>query len=138
MRVISLDVGDRRIGVAVSDRTGFIARPLTILSRKGQEADIAAIKRLITEQEAAKIIVGLPLSLDGRVGPQAEKVRRFSEALGTSLFIPLELYDERFSTAAVKEHREEPGIKRKKKRAPDDAEAAAVILQSYLDENGGL
>jgi putative Holliday junction resolvase len=138
MRVISLDVGDRRIGVAVSDRTGLIARPLTILSRKGQEADIAAIKRLITEQEAAKIIVGLPLSLDGRVGPQAEKVKQFSEALGISLFIPLELYDERFSTATVKEQREESGTKRRKKRAPDDAEAAAIILRSYLDENRGL
>lgn len=136
MRILALDVGDRRIGAAVSDPTGLLARPLTIIARRGTAADIEAVCKLAEEHKAAKVIVGLPLSLDGRVGPQAERVKDFAGKLGTSLSIPLELRDERFSTATVKEQRLESGRKMKKRRAPDDAEAAAVILQSYLDEIG--
>jgi putative Holliday junction resolvase len=136
MRILALDVGDRRIGAAVSDPTGLLARPLAIITRRGTAADIEAVCKLAEEHKAAKVIVGLPLSLDGRVGPQAERVKDFAGKLGTSLSIPLELRDERFSTATVKEQRLESGRKMKKRRAPDDAEAAAVILQSYLDEIG--
>src|SRR5512138_3225232 len=135
MRILSLDVGDRRIGVAVSDPTGLLARPLTIIARKGVEADLEAIRKIVSEQDTGKVIVGLPLSLDGRVGEQAAKVQEFVERLKASLTVPLELCDERFSTATVKEQRAEVGARKKKRRAPDDAEAAAVILESYLDEN---
>ena len=135
MRILALDVGDRRIGVAVSDPTGLLARPLTIISRKGSAGDIQFVNRLVKEQEAGKLIIGLPLSLDGSVGPQAAKVKEFTEKLAPSLPIPFEFRDERFSTSAVKEQRAEMGAKKKKRRAPDDAEAAAVILQGYLDEN---
>ena len=135
MRLLALDIGDRRIGVAVSDPTGLLARPLTVISRKGIDCDVNAILQLVNEQSAGKIIVGLPLSLNGSVGPQAVKVKDFAEKLSTSLAIPIELRDERFSTASVKEQRTLAGAKKKKRRAPDDAEAAAVILQGYLDES---
>ncbi len=135
MRILALDIGDRRIGVAVSDPTGLLARPLTIISRKGDASDIQAIAGLINENEAGKLIIGLPLSLDGAIGPQAAKVKGFADKLSSALTIPLEFRDERFSTASVKEQRAEVGAKRKKRLAPDDAEAAAVILQGYLDEN---
>jgi putative holliday junction resolvase len=134
MRILALDVGDRRIGVAVSDPTGLLARPLSIISRKDAATDMRAVCRLVSEQEAGRVVIGLPLSLDGHVGPQAEKVQEFAAKLRTLLDIPLEWRDERFSTAAVKEQRLNPGAKKKKRRAPDDAEAAAVILQGYLDE----
>ena len=134
MRILALDIGDRRIGVAVSDPTGLLARPLTIIARKDIASDVQTVCRLIGEHSAGKIIIGLPLSLDGRAGPQAEKVQDFVEELKPSLNIPLEMRDERFSTAAVREQRLESGTKKKKRRAPDDDAAAAVILQGYLDE----
>ena len=135
MRILALDVGDRRIGVAVSDPTGLLARPLTIIKRKDIASDISALCQLVNDQEASKVIIGLPLSLDGRVGSQAEKVKSFVEKLTASLFIPVETRDERFSTAIVRERRLESGLKKKKRQAPDDAQAAAVILQGYLDED---
>jgi len=134
MRILALDVGDKRIGVAVSDPTGLLARPLTIIPRKGEAADIEAIQKLAGEQGAVRVVVGLPLSLDGRIGPQAEKVQALVDKLRLSLAIPLELKDERFSTASVRERRLESGLSKKKRRAPDDADAAAIILQEYLDE----
>ena len=138
MRILAIDIGDRRIGVAVSDPTGLLARPFTIIQRKDAGHDIQAISELVREHGAGRVIAGLPLSLDGNAGPQAEKVRRFVDKLTTSLNIPVELRDERFSTAAVHEQRLEAGAGKKKRRAPDDAEAAAVILQGYLDERKPL
>jgi putative holliday junction resolvase len=134
VRILALDVGDRRIGVAVSDPTGLLARPLSIISRKDAASDVRAVCRLVSEQKAGKLIIGLPLSLDGHIGPQAEKIQEFAAKLRTLLDVPLEMRDERFSTAAVKEQRLDSGVKKKKRRAPDDAEAAAVILQGYLNE----
>ena len=122
MRILALDVGDRRIGAAVSDLTGLLARPLSIISRKDAASDMRAVCRLVSEQEAGKVIIGLPLSLDGHVGPQAEKVQEFAAKLRTLVDIPIEMRDERFSTAAVREQRLDSGAKKKKRRAPDDAE----------------
>jgi putative holliday junction resolvase len=134
MRILALDIGDRRIGVAVSDPTGLLARPITIIQRRGVAADVAALVKLVSSEMAQKVIAGLPLSLDGSVGPQAAKVGSFLEALAPALGVPLETWDERFSTATARELRRASGAKKKKRQAPDDAAAAAVILQSYLDE----
>ena len=134
MRIMALDIGDKRIGVATSDPTGIIARPLTIIVRRDITTDIQTIEEFVRNQEVKRIVVGLPLSLDGHQGLQAEKVRQFSARLADIFPIPLELRDERFSTVTAREHRLESGIGKKKRRAPDDATAAAVILQSYLDE----
>ncbi len=137
MRILGLDIGDRRIGVAVSDPTGLLARPLVIIPRKGEAADVAAVVRLVAEHQAGKVLAGLPLSLDGSLGPQAAKVKAFLDKLAPALPVPLETWDERFSTTTAHELRLAAGVKKKKRQAPDDAAAAAVILQSYLDEQRG-
>jgi putative Holliday junction resolvase len=134
MRIVALDVGDRRIGVAVSDATGLLARPLGIISRKTDNVDLDAVVKIVSEQGVGLVIVGLPLSLDGGAGPQAEKVLDFAGKLKPLLAVPLEMRDERFSTADAREFRLSSGASKKKRRAHDDDAAAAVILQSYLDE----
>ena len=134
MRVLALDVGDRRIGVAVSDPTGTLARPLEVIERRSREEDFAAIRDLVTAYDAAKVIVGLPLTLGGQVGPQARYVERYAEALSEALPVPVAMYDERYSTAVAEDVMRQTR-KRGQRRSQEavDAVAAAVILQAYLD-----
>jgi putative Holliday junction resolvase len=135
MRIIALDVGDARIGVAVSDPTEMLATPLNIIKRLNAASDTAVIARLVAEQSAGKLVVGLPVSLEGGEGMQAEKVRTFVSQLSSSLAIPIEMYDERFSTVTAREYMRESGKKKKGRgKQHDDDIAAAVILQNYLDE----
>lgn len=135
MRILALDVGDRRIGVALSDPLGILASPLTIIERRDEAVDIAAIGALVSEHKVGRVIAGMPLSLAGESGMQAGKVKAFLDKLAPSLDVPLETRDERFSTLTARELMLEAGAKGKKRRKPDDAAAAAVILQSYLDEH---
>ena len=134
MRTLALDIGDRRIGVAVSDPTGLIARPLAIITRKDEPSDIQAVAEFAREYGARLVVIGLPLSLDGRSGSQSEKVRLFSGTLAAALDIPIEMHDERFSTVTAREYRLGSGAGKKKRQSHDDDAAAAVILQNYLDE----
>jgi putative Holliday junction resolvase len=139
MRIIALDVGERRIGVAVSDPTGTIARPLHALGRGSRKEDFSAIADLIDEYNAQAVVVGRPLSLDGSVGPQARRVARYAEALAEHLNVPVIPWDERFSTARadeiLRETRGEKAKRRARANGEIDAVAAAVILQSYLDRD---
>jgi putative Holliday junction resolvase len=131
---MALDLGERRIGVAVSDPTRTLARPLVTITRTSRKQDIAAIGALVEEYAIARIVVGLPLSLDGSEGPQARSVRRYAGFLSDSLSVPIGFCDERFSTVEASDiMRARP--KRSKRSAGDeiDAMAAAVILQAYLD-----
>jgi putative Holliday junction resolvase len=130
MRVIALDVGERRIGVAVSDPTGTLATPHSVIHRRSKAQDFATVARLVAELQAERVVVGLPLSLSGDVGPQARRVMRYAQALAQALPVPVELYDERYSTVTADELLAEGG--RKRRRTPIDAAAAAVILQEYL------
>jgi putative Holliday junction resolvase len=134
MRIMALDIGDRRIGVAVSDPLGLIARPLAIIRRRGEAADAEAVKKLVDENEISLLVVGLPYSLNGSIGPQAKLVQQFAFRLEKEVPVPVLMKDERFSTKTVAEHRKESGAGRKKRRELDDAEASAVILQDYLNE----
>ena len=137
MRIMALDVGDSRIGVALSDPTEMLASPLLIIKRLNQASDLENIVKLAQERAAGKLIVGLPLSLSGGAGAQADKVQGFADKLRAVLSIPLEMVDERFSTVTAKEYMRESGGKKKSRlKKHDDAVAAAVILQSYLDEAG--
>ncbi|HEY67809.1 MAG TPA: Holliday junction resolvase RuvX [Thermoflexia bacterium] len=141
MRVLALDVGERRIGVAISDPSGTIARPLQTLARGSREEDFAAIAALVAEHGVGLVVVGRPLSLNGTEGPQARRVARYAEALTATLPVPVTAWDERFTTVTAEEILRQ--TRRKKRRARDkgevDAVAAAVILQSYLDsQNGGF
>jgi putative Holliday junction resolvase len=134
MRVIALDVGERRIGVAVSDPTGTLVTPHTVIQRRSKAEDFATVARLVAELEAERVVVGLPLSLNGEVGPQARRVTRYARALAQTLDVPVELYDERYSTVTADALLAESGHKR---RVPIDAAAAAVILQNYLESRRG-
>jgi putative Holliday junction resolvase len=131
MRVLGLDFGERRIGVALSDPSGWLATPLTVLSRSSREDDFSAIQALIEQHQVDRVIVGYPRSLDGTVGPQARLVENYAAKLRTCLQVPVVLWDERLSTAHAERLIHEAGKRVQRERI--DAVAAAVILQSYLD-----
>ena len=130
-RTLGLDIGDRRIGVALSDPQGILASPLTIIDRRDEPADVETIVTIINQNQVGRIIVGLPLSMKGGIGQQAEKVKAFTEELGHHTEVPIEFRDERLSTVAARRLMQ---TVKKTAKSRDDAVAAALILQSYLDE----
>ncbi|MDH7486033.1 MAG: Holliday junction resolvase RuvX [Anaerolineae bacterium] len=131
-RLLALDVGERRVGVAVSDVAGWLARPLTIITRRSRREDFAAIARLVEEQEATAVVVGYPLNMDDSIGPQARRVARYAAALQRVLPVPVVLWDERLSSEEALQRLRAAGGSRRRRSHLDDA-AAAVILQEYLD-----
>jgi len=132
MRVLALDVGERRTGVALSDAMGWLATPLTVLKGNKHEAELAAIALLVQKHHVERIVVGYPRSLDGSIGPQALRVDEYVARLRMRLpEVPIVLWDERLSTAQAERLIHETG--RRVQRERIDAAAAAVILQSYLD-----
>lgn len=139
-RTLALDVGEKRVGIAISDPAGIIARPLQTLVRGSREEDLSAVAALVAEHDVGLVVVGRPLSLDGTEGPQARRVARYAEALAATLTVPVVAWDERFTTVAAEEilHRTRKKKQRAHTRDEVDAIAAAVILQSYLDEEHGL
>lgn len=132
-RSLGLDIGDRRIGMALCDAEGILASPLTIINREDETADIEAIIDIINRYEVKQVIVGLPRSMDGSLGKQAEKVKDFTQKLCGYIEVPLEFRDERLSTVSAKRLMREVSTK-KRGKTRDDAIAAALILQGYLDE----
>jgi putative Holliday junction resolvase len=135
MRCLGLDIGDRRIGVALSDPEGILASPLTIIERTEDSQALAAIIEIINKQDAGQVIVGLPRSLDGTLGGQAEKVREFAQKLAGQIKVPLEYRDERLTTVMARRLKRASGGKKTREKARYDAQAAALILQGYLDES---
>lgn len=133
-RILALDVGERRVGVALSDPLRLVARPVTVIRRTSKVKDFAAIGRLVTEHDVSLVLCGYPLSLDGTEGPQGRRVRRYAEKLAEALTVEVELWDESYSTKEAERmmacHRRPVPRER---RGWVDAVAAAVILQSYLD-----
>jgi len=138
MRCLGLDIGDRWIGVALSDPGGILASPLTIIERTDDSQALEAIADIITKQDVGQVVVGLPLSLDGTLSGQAEKVKEFTDKLAEKIKIPLEYRDERLTTVMAQRLKRAAGGKKGRGKTRDDAEAAAVILQSYLDESNPL
>ncbi len=134
MRNLGLDIGDKRIGVALSDPDGILASPLTIINCSDIRADVEAIVNIVSLYQINQIIVGLPRSMDGSLGKQAEKVGAFAENLRSHTEVPVEFRDERLSTVGAERLMRTVGGKRTRKKAEDDAIAAALILQGYLDE----
>ena len=130
-RVMALDVGGKRIGVAVSDETGLIATPVRYVTRGHR--DRAELRRIAIEFEICRLVVGLPTGLSGREGPQAADVRAYANPLATALGLPLEYWDERLTTAIAERSLIASGARRDQRRKQVDAVAAAVILQGYLD-----
>jgi putative Holliday junction resolvase len=121
LKVLALDYGSARTGVAVSDPTGTVARPLCVVERAGSEAGLARLCELVAEEAAERVVVGLPLTLRGTHGEQARETERFVEGLRAAVDVPIETFDERFTTTLAG-----PG-------EGDDARAAAHLLSSYLE-----
>lgn len=135
MRVLGLDYGDKRIGVAISDPLGITAQGVAVLG-KGEtfDQDIKELKRLIKKYDGVdEIVVGLPKTMRGEVGPQAEKVLTFVAALKQEFKLNIATWDERLTTAEAERTLIEAGLSREKRRQVIDKSAAAVILQSYMD-----
>lgn len=132
LRLLGLDVGDRRIGVAVSDPTGALASPIGVYHRRDSQQDVEHVVGLATEYEANGIVVGLPKNMNGSEGPQAEKTREFAALLGAQ-GLPVALWDERLSTVEATRRMVEQRRKRRGIQQRIDSEAAALILQTYLD-----
>ena len=137
LRLLGLDVGERRIGVAVSDPTGTITSPLTAIQRAGLEDDLKAITDLAEKHEAAAIVVGLPISLNGRMGPQARLIQEFTRSLSKISPVPVHSQDERFSTVEAERLLREAGRAPSRDKGLRDSAAACVILQAYLDARRG-
>jgi putative Holliday junction resolvase len=133
-RVLGIDVGDRRIGLALSDPGGILASPLTIIEHTTELQDIEAILKIAKEREVVRIIVGLPRLMNGDIGPQAQKVQVFTEVMRSHTQIPIEYRDERLTTVEAQRLHQESGSKKKNRNIRYDAMAAAVILQDYLEE----
>jgi len=133
MRILGIDYGDRRIGVAVSDELGVAARGLGTIVRRGIRKDLDELERMVRACGAEKIVIGFPVRLDGTAGVQCEKVDRFIRALEKKFTIPVERWDETLSTREAEEILDETLVKRKKRKDIVDRLAAAVILQGYLN-----
>jgi len=129
-KLLALDIGERRIGLATSD-SGVFAQPHGVLHRKSKKEDFVRLQRLITELKIDRVIVGLPYSISGHteLGPQAQRVQRYAEALAPQISAPIEYFDESYSTADAELFLAAAG----RKKIPIDAAAAAVILQNYLN-----
>lgn len=132
-RIMGLDVGDVRTGIALSDPMRMIASPREVLAVKDTHTDIAAILRLVKDEEVTQIVVGMPLDQAGGQGKQADKVMAFVEALRAAAPVPVYTVDERFSTASAQRSLIAAGARRDKRKQVVDKVAAANILQSYLD-----
>lgn len=133
-RALGIDLGERRIGVAVSDAEGRVATPITVIERSGsRNRDHQRISELVAEYEAGVVVVGLPLSLDGSAGPAAKAAEQEIGELEAALAVPVLTHDERFTTAIAERALAESGLSGKARRQRVDMVAASVILQSWLD-----
>jgi putative holliday junction resolvase len=138
-RALGLDLGSKRIGVAVSDRTGTIASPLQVLQRSGDlQRDHRAIAALVAEEQATVVVVGLPLNMNGSAGPAAQAARAEATALATVVNVPVVTFDERRTTVTADQAMIGAGLKAPARRRVVDKIAAAVLLQSWLDAGGPL
>ena len=133
MRVMALDVGDKTIGVAVSDALLLTAQARSTIHRKNLQHDIETLRRLIEDDEVHQIVVGQPLHMDGKESRQSQKVRHFADELQKQLKIPIVFWDERLTSFAAEQHLEEMGLNWRKRRQHVDKIAAMIILQNYLD-----
>jgi putative holliday junction resolvase len=134
MRVLALDIGSVRIGVAVSDETGLLATPHSVIRRRSNQSALEDILRILAETGADLVVVGLPISLDGQLHGQANRVQSFAERLRKRLGVPMVYVDETLSSVRAEEILRERRVRPNRRRQHIDSVAAAVILQDYLDQ----
>jgi len=133
VRILGIDYGERRVGLALSDPFGSLALPLRVAEVTGDKQAVRAVGEAVEEFDVERIVVGLPLNMNGTEGPMAEKVRAFVSRVGQACGIPVEMWDERLSTGLVERTLLQADVSRKKRRKVRDKLAAQVILQGYLD-----
>lgn len=132
-RILGLDVGDKRIGVAVSDAFGWTAQAVKVINRDSLEKDVAELQKIIETYAVEEIVVGLPKNMDGSMGERAIRTTLYSEQLNEALQLPVVLWDERLSTVAATRTLLEADLSRHKRKQVIDKLAAVIILQGYLD-----
>ncbi len=132
--LLGLDIGDIRIGVALIDELGVAAHPLCTLTRKNRKVDLIAISDLVSIHKVERVIIGLPISLDGSIGPQAEKIQKFAKRLAHVIDIPIEFQDERFTTAEAEEILKSLNKDTAERKELIDEVAAVIILRDYLNQ----
>jgi putative Holliday junction resolvase len=132
MRIAALDVGEARIGIAVSDELGITAQGIGVVERAGGQRDLDRLRDLLAPYAPERLVVGLPLEMSGNEGRQAGRVRAFAERAATHLGLPLEYWDERLTTVAAERTLLEADMSRRKRRQVIDKVAATIILQGYL------
>ncbi|RKP55141.1 Holliday junction resolvase RuvX [Cohnella endophytica] len=133
MRILGLDYGERRIGVAMSDLFGWTAQGLEVIDRKTVSDPMAHIAGLVKQHEVESIVVGLPKNMNGTIGPSGENCIAFAESLKQTLALPVQLWDERLTTVSAERTLLEADVSRRKRKLVIDKMAAAILLQSYLD-----
>lgn len=135
-RIMGLDVGDKTVGVAISDAMKITAQGIKTIRRESYKKDIAELKRMIEEYNVEKVVFGLPKNMNGTLGPQSEKVKTFSEKFLKEIEIEIDFWDERLTTVAATRSLIEADVSRKKRKKVVDMLAATLILQGYLDRMG--
>jgi putative Holliday junction resolvase len=137
MRVLGLDVGSKTIGVAITDEAGIAAHPLRVIDRRGTDTDVSTIQTLVVEHDIRQIVIGMPYELSGRVGHRGRRVQEFINALQAKLGDTVKLHeqDERFTTAEAERVLLDADLSRAKRKQVIDRQAAALILQAWLDAN---
>jgi putative Holliday junction resolvase len=133
MRILALDHGSKRIGVAVSDETKTIALPMEYISAEPFAAFLVRLKKILVEKEIDLILIGQPRNMDGSYGPAAQKVQTFVGVLKTAITVPIKMWDERLTSLQANKILIQGGVRRDKRKEKVDKMAAAILLQSYLD-----
>ena len=131
---MALDVGERRVGVAMSDLSQTLASPYTTLQAHPQAVLFQKIQQLMVKEEVVELVIGLPISLNGQEGPQAQRIRQFIEAITPHVSVPLHTCDERYTTAEAQRMMIEAGLRPEQRKAKIDEVAASIILQDYLNQ----
>jgi len=137
VRIMGIDLGDKRIGIAISDPLGWTAQGVEVIRRDGNQGrDMSRIKELAASYDVERVVVGLPRNMNGTLGERGEKSKAFAEKIGFLLSLPVDLWDERLSTVAAEKALLEADTSRAKRKKVIDKVAAAIILQGYLDAAG--
>ena len=133
MKILAIDHGDKRMGIAASDPLGMMAHPLEFIPSEPFDEFLIRLKEILAERETEQIIVGMPRNMDGSIGPQALKVEDFVAVLKKSVTVPVRTWDERLTTVVAEDKLREAGVNMRDAKKKVDASAAAVMLQDYMD-----
>jgi putative Holliday junction resolvase len=133
MRILALDHGTKRVGLAISDEMGMIAQPLTFLPAEPIAELLEGLKKVVSEKNVEQILIGVPRNMDGTYGPAAEKARKFVEQVKAAITLPVRTWDERLTSVQANRAMIEGGLRREQRKLKADQTAAAILLQSYLD-----